>query len=93
MNSLSLYNFDLNKDLLWKFLLDGQILYYWSGVYKARLREMQMVKITKETLQHSGIMIKLPLWGILCHCKYSMKEYKMKIHLYFNIVLYNLEFL
>ena len=23
--------------------------------------------------------------SILCHCKYSMKEYKMNIHLYFNM--------
>ena len=47
--------------------------------------EVQMVKITKEMLQHSGIMGKLHLPSILCHCKYRMKEYTMKIHLYFNM--------
>ena len=54
------------------------------GCSKHTPEEAQMVKMTKETLQNSGIMVKLLFLSILCHCKHSMKEYTMKIHLYFN---------
>ena len=30
--------------------------------------------------------------SILCHCKYSMKEYTIKIHLYFNMCYIILNF-
>ena len=43
-----------------------------------------MEKTTKETLQHSGMNGKIASLSILCHIKYSMKEYTIK-YIYFNM--------
>ena len=50
------------------------------GMHKTHPGEAQMVQITKETLalRNCG---KIASLSTLCHCKYSMKEYTMRIHL------------
>ena len=60
------------------------------GVLKIHPREAQMRKTTKQALA-LGIYNKTASPSILCYCKYSMKEYTIKIHLYFNMyhIIYN----
>ena len=54
------------------------------GCSKHHQGEVQMGKTTKNTmaLRKDG---KIASLRILCHCKYSMKEYSTKTHLHFNM--------